>query len=183
GEIERPEFEFEADAADDQRDQNRKTNGGEQPHPERHMKNRCRQGGDVRRNSECSGVEHRKLSGEAEDQVEAYRSNCEYEAEGEDREDEIALNQGRKDQKGKPEQRLHRSAPNNPEGWYSRIATKMISQKESRNRPGKKTKPPAWVTPRMMPPASAPMSEPMPPRMAASIPFKMYSPPIAGSSE
>jgi hypothetical protein len=36
-------------------------------------------------------VEHRKLPGEAEDQVEAYGSNGEYEAEDKDREDEIAL--------------------------------------------------------------------------------------------
>src|SRR5262249_10207274 len=173
GEIERPEFEFEADAADDQRDQNRKTNGGEQPHPERHMKNRCRQGGDVRRNSERRGVEHRKLSSEAEDQVETYRGNCEYEAKGEDRKDKIALDQSRNNQKGNPEQRLHRSPPNSPEGWYSRIATTNIRPKQSRTALGRKRGPPASVTPRIMPPASEPMSEPMPPRMAASIPFRI----------
>src|SRR5262249_38054888 len=117
---------FEADAADDQRDQDRKTNGGEQPHPERHMKNRCRQGGNVRGNSECRGVEHRKLSGEAEDQVETYRSNCEDEAKRENRKDKIALNKSGNNKKGNPEQRLHRSPQNSPEGWYRRMATTNI---------------------------------------------------------
>src|SRR5262249_60444605 len=109
-----------------QREQDPQRNGGEQHHPERHMKTRGRQGADVRCDSERRGVEHRKLSGEAEDQGETYRSNCDYEAKGEDRKDKIGLDQSRNNQKGNPEQRLHRSPPNSPEGWYSRMATTNI---------------------------------------------------------
>src|ERR1700730_11409258 len=133
-------------------------------------------------------MEHRKLAGEPENEVEADREHAKQVREDQDRKREIAVNHERQsdDRHARDQELRHRPhflPANRPAGLNNRIATRKMSPYASRNADGRNIEPVPSVTPRSAPPNNDPSTLPIPVSIAASIAFRMYRLPIVGSSE
>src|SRR6185312_2786330 len=173
-EIQFPQLEAKADRADHDRDQRDEHDADKGAEPERDSPVRHRQIRRVRGQAERGGVEQRQLAGEAEDEVEADGEDAEDEREDQDRQDDVAVHDGRHEKQRYPEQQqFHRLAAKSPAGLSSRISTRKTRPYASLYAEGRKIEPTPSATPMMMPPANEPITLPMPARIAASTPFRM----------
>src|SRR5579862_733040 len=181
-EIELAQLEPEADRADRDRDQRDEQHADQRAHPERNAQVNHRQVRRVRGEAERGRMEQRELPGEAEDQVEADRENADEVREDQDREHHVVVDSERHEEQRYGEQKLHRGAKS-PAGRKSRISTRNTSPYASLYAEGRKIDPTPSATPMMMPPANDPITLPMPARIAASTPLRMYELPISGVIE
>src|SRR6185312_1309267 len=121
-EVELAQVEAEADRPDDDRDQRDEQHADDHAEPERNAEMDHRQVRRVGGQAECSRMEQRQLTGEAEDQVEADGEDAGDEREDEDRQDHVVVDDEWYSEQRDPQQMLHRFAKS-PAGLNSKMST------------------------------------------------------------